>query len=663
MSTIADLAKRKLLQPPRWLPGAMIYETIMGSMAYGVSSDSSDMDIYGFCIPPKDDVFPHLKGEIPGFGRQIQRFEHFQQHHVMDRDALGGKGREYDFSIYSIVKYFQLAMENNPNMIDSLFTPRSCVLHSTPIAERVREKRRIFLHKGAWHKFKGYSYAQLHKMEIKTPQEGSKRAEDIRKHGFDCYSEGQTEFLTNSGWKRYDEIVDQDLLGVIDIETGIVKFERYIARIDQKYTGRLCTLESFMTRCVVTENHSMLISPYHRNHNTNLSDRFFPEKADWKLIPLSELRKARCSWFYIRSGAELRNEEYDVSDDYLRLAGMFVAEGTIQFRNGKVEATVFTQKVNDKSEFFSVMDPLSCRRYDYAKETMWIVPGEMAERLYADFGHGSLKKELPDWTIKLSYRQAKIFWDHAVLGDGSKATKSDGVVYFTANEQLASGIQAMMVSAGWNCSIRGPYFYEHHAGFGESMPKMWQVYLSAESSMKAVDFKSKSHTTLLKEIDDDKNNEKSRSGFPIKIEEVTDHRVVCFEMPSGTLVTRSGGKAAFQGNCKFAYHIVRLMDEAEQILTSGDLDLTRDAERLKAIRRGDWTAEQVKEFFTRREKELETAYAESKLPHGPNEPEIRALLLECLEAHYGSLAGAVETPGQERALLAQIKELCERAGV
>ncbi|MGC4046003.1 MAG: nucleotidyltransferase domain-containing protein [Armatimonas sp.] len=300
MSTIANLFQRKLIQPPRWLPGAMMYETIMGSMAYGVSSDSSDMDVYGFCIPPKDDVFPHLKGEILGFGRQIQRFEQFQQHHVIDKDALGGKGREYDFSVYSIVKYFQLAMENNPNMIDSLFTPRNCVLHSTPIAERVREKRRIFLHKGAWHKFKGYSYAQLHKMDNKNPEEGSKRAQDIEKHGVDT---------------------------------------------------------------------------------------------------------------------------------------------------------------------------------------------------------------------------------------------------------------------------------------------------------------------------------------------------------------------------KFAYHIVRLMDEAEQILTLGDLDLTRDAERMKAIRRGEWTAEQVKEFFTRREKELETAYAESKLPHGPQEDEIRALLLECLEEHYGSLSGAVETPGKERDLLAQIKELCERAGV
>ena len=184
-STLTRLTERKLISPPKWLPGCVAYETIMGSMAYGVSSDSSDMDVYGFCVPPRDDVFPHLRGEIPGFGRQLQRFEQFQQHHIEDKDALAGHGREYDLTIFSLVKFFQLAMENNPNIVDSLFTPRECVLFCNQIGERVREKRQIFLHRGAWHKFKGYAYSQVHKMEIKTPQEGSKRAQTIEEFGFD----------------------------------------------------------------------------------------------------------------------------------------------------------------------------------------------------------------------------------------------------------------------------------------------------------------------------------------------------------------------------------------------------------------------------------------------------------------------------------------------
>ena len=76
------------------------YLTMMGSVAYGVSSDTSDTDVYGFCIPKKDMIFPHLKGEIPGFGTQVKRFEQWQEHHIIDKEA----DKEYD--VLAIVQTF-----------------------------------------------------------------------------------------------------------------------------------------------------------------------------------------------------------------------------------------------------------------------------------------------------------------------------------------------------------------------------------------------------------------------------------------------------------------------------------------------------------------------------------------------------------------------------
>jgi len=183
MSTLQRLTDRGLIKPPRWLPGNVQYETIMGSVAYGVSSDTSDVDVYGWAIPQKEDLFPHLRGEILGFGRRSERFEQYQEHHVNDQDALAGHGRTYDLTIFGIIKFFRLAMENNPNIIDSLFTPTTCVLHCTRVGNLVRENRRLFLHKGAWPKFKGYAYSQLHKLAIKAPQ--GKRAKLVAEHGFD----------------------------------------------------------------------------------------------------------------------------------------------------------------------------------------------------------------------------------------------------------------------------------------------------------------------------------------------------------------------------------------------------------------------------------------------------------------------------------------------
>lgn len=120
---------------------------------------------------------------FPGLGEPLARFEQFQRHHIQDTTALGGRGRQYDLTVYSIVKYFHLCMENNPNIIDSLFVPRNCILYSTPLGERVREHRRLFLHKGAWHKFKGYAFSQMHKMKTKQPV--GKRKAIIAKYGYD----------------------------------------------------------------------------------------------------------------------------------------------------------------------------------------------------------------------------------------------------------------------------------------------------------------------------------------------------------------------------------------------------------------------------------------------------------------------------------------------
>jgi len=155
--------EKNLVKTPPWMKNNIHYEVIMGSQSYGVSSDDSDTDIYAMCIPPKETIFPHLAGAILGFGMQPPRFENWQAHHVKDPSS----NKEYDFSAFGIVKYFQLLMDNNPNVIDSLFVPNRCVIHTTSVGLLLRDNRKMFLHKGAWHKFRGYSFSMMHKLDVK----------------------------------------------------------------------------------------------------------------------------------------------------------------------------------------------------------------------------------------------------------------------------------------------------------------------------------------------------------------------------------------------------------------------------------------------------------------------------------------------------------------
>jgi uncharacterized protein len=175
---LRDLHKRGVVTPPSWMLDNMVFMAMMGSVAYGASGNTSDIDVYGFAIPRKDDLFP--PNHIPGFGIPHEPFQQWQQHHVRHPD----KDQEYDFQIFSIVKIVNLAMENNPNCVDALFVPRRCILFSTEVGERIREHRRMFLSKRCLPKFRGYAMSQMSKIKNKVGYENPARAADIAAFGY-----------------------------------------------------------------------------------------------------------------------------------------------------------------------------------------------------------------------------------------------------------------------------------------------------------------------------------------------------------------------------------------------------------------------------------------------------------------------------------------------
>ncbi len=111
---------------------------------------------------------------------------------------------------------------------------------------------------------------------------------------------------------------------------------------------------------------------------------------------------------------------------------------------------------------------------------------------------------------------------------------------------------------------------------------------------------------------------------------------------------------------KFAYHVIRLALEGEQILMEHDLDIERNAEILKAVRRGDWSEEKLRSWFDAKEKHLEELYTKSTLRHSPDEEAIKDLLMNCLEQHYGSLDQAVKREVPVDKLIAEMKAVIEK---
>lgn len=152
------------------------YEVITGSVSYGLENVSSDLDIVGIVIPPIDIVFP--SNYVRGFGLAPENFESYQKHHIFDK-----QGRECDVAIYSIVKFFSICAEMNPNAIDYLYVHDRHILHIDDAGKLMRQYRKSFLNKNCIHRYLNYAISQLKKAEDKNPS--GKRKEIVEKFGMD----------------------------------------------------------------------------------------------------------------------------------------------------------------------------------------------------------------------------------------------------------------------------------------------------------------------------------------------------------------------------------------------------------------------------------------------------------------------------------------------
>jgi len=88
---------------------------------------------------------------------------------------------------------------------------------------------------------------------------------------------------------------------------------------------------------------------------------------------------------------------------------------------------------------------------------------------------------------------------------------------------------------------------------------------------------------------------------------------------------------------KMCYHTIRLIDQIEQILTIGDIDLMRNKEECKLMRSGEWgDFDRFDKEIQKRIDHLENLSRKCNLPPQPRQGSLKKLLMEILEEHYPS---------------------------
>jgi hypothetical protein len=121
------------------LESYVIYRCIVGSRAYGLDREGSDVDRRGIYLPPAELHWSLY--EVPGQLENPQTEECY----------------------WELKKFLILALKANPNILECLHTP--LVEESSEIADALLARRHAFLSKLVYQTYNGYAMSQFKKLE------------------------------------------------------------------------------------------------------------------------------------------------------------------------------------------------------------------------------------------------------------------------------------------------------------------------------------------------------------------------------------------------------------------------------------------------------------------------------------------------------------------
>lgn len=133
-----------------------VFLTLAGSRSFGFHEETSDWDYRGIAIPPTS-TYIGLGGKF----EQAVDDEKQKWIHPLFSDVVPNFG---EFQIYEITKFMRLAMENNPSILEILFSEKDSIFINHPVLKPIFDNKEKLLSKQARARYSGYAHAMIVKM-------------------------------------------------------------------------------------------------------------------------------------------------------------------------------------------------------------------------------------------------------------------------------------------------------------------------------------------------------------------------------------------------------------------------------------------------------------------------------------------------------------------
>ncbi len=217
------------------------YKCVVGSKAYGLDTEASDLDRRGFYLPPAD-----LHWSLAGIPEQLET----------DQEEV----------YWELEKFLRLALKANPNVLECLYAP--IVELSLPIADELLAMRHIFLSQQAHRTYNAYVLSQFKKLE-----------QDLRNTGA-------------IRWKHVMHLIRLLLSGITVLRHGFVPL-----RVDE-YRDRLLAIRSGQVPWSEVEEWRLAL---HRELDEALAKTNLPQHPDYAKANafLIRARRVAASPYYL----------------------------------------------------------------------------------------------------------------------------------------------------------------------------------------------------------------------------------------------------------------------------------------------------------------------------------------------------------------------------
>lgn len=273
--------------------------------------------------------------------------------------------------------------------------------------------------------------------------------------GNQCVTE-DTEVLTPSGWKKYDELyVGDDIYTWHDNELRIQQVQRVNVN---DYDGEMHHYFGRDVDFIITPNHRVV----HQKNNSDI----------WEIHPSSYLIDKKTPITIPVASSKFDREDYPISDDMLALCTFVLTDGHLKHGEGGRRTTVHVYKSPKRWGNEELQNIFARLGLEYQIRTLDSCFGGTvtAYELSADNSVevvrllNDTKKSLPDWMAKLSRRQAQLVIDLWAQLDGHTAENEYGRQKLQCdNMSIANQLQELCVIAGHGSTINTRYIGNNKA--------------------------------------------------------------------------------------------------------------------------------------------------------------------------------------------------------